>query len=105
MTNNIPRYPPTFRQDEIRLIMDAARQGQSLCFMGIAGIGKSNITNFLRHDPYQYKQQYLGADTQKFLFPVVEGNAWDQKPQALWESMLAELGESARDLAQPPPAD
>lgn len=102
MTHTIPRYPPTYREDEICLILDAARQGQSLCFVGIAGIGKSNITNFLRHDPYQYKQQYLGKDTAQFLFPVIEGNGWNQTPQHLWELMLADLSELTRDLPQPP---
>ncbi len=105
MANNIPRYPPTYRQNEIHLIMGAARQGQSLCLMGIAGIGKSNITNFLRYALYQDQQQYLVHDPYKFLFPVIEGNAWDQKLQGLWGAMLAELDEIARDLPHPPPID
>ncbi len=102
MTHTIPRYPPTYRKDEISLILDAAREGQSLCFVGIAGIGKSNITNFLRHDPHQYKQQYLGKDAAQFLFPVIEGNSWNQTPQNLWELMLADLSALTRDLDQPP---
>ena len=39
-----PRYQATYRQTEIRLIADCAKQGQSLCLMGVAGTGKSNIT-------------------------------------------------------------
>ncbi|MCX6045835.1 MAG: AAA family ATPase [Chloroflexi bacterium] len=105
MANNIPRYPPTYRQNELHLIIDAARQGQSLCLMGVAGIGKSNITNFLRYEPEQCTHQYLGDEPRKFLFPVVAGNAWDQKPQGLWEAMLAELAAITQDLPAPPPTD
>ncbi len=61
--SNTPRYLATYRQDVMRLICDFARQGESLCLMGVAGTGKSNVTNFLRHDPYQHKSLYLGDET------------------------------------------
>lgn len=97
----IPRYQPTYRQAELRLIAENAKQGQSLCFMGIAGIGKSNITNFLHSDPYGYKTHYFGEEEQRFLFPVVDGNTWDQTPVGLWKLMLAALTDVARHLDQP----
>ncbi len=98
-----PRYQPTYRQAELRLIADNAKQGQSLCFVGIAGTGKSNITNFLHSDPYGYKPTYFGEASAQFLFPVVDGNTWDQTALGLWKSMLAALNEMTRHLDQPAP--
>ncbi|MEZ4732663.1 MAG: hypothetical protein R3E79_36635 [Caldilineaceae bacterium] len=69
--------------------------------MGIAGIGKSDITNFLHSDPYGYKTHYFGEEEQRFLFPVVDGNTWDQTPVGLWKLMLAALTDVARHLDQP----
>lgn len=104
MTTEIsPRYQPTFRQTEIKVICDCARQGQSLCLLGVAGTGKSNITNFLSVDPYGYKAHYLGDQSTRFHFPVVDGNTWDETPQGLWKLMLVALNEATRHLAQPEP--
>jgi len=96
-----PRYQLTYRQAELRLIAENAKQGQSLCFMGIAGIGKSNITNVLHSDPYGYKAHYFGTEGGRFLFPVVDGNTWDQTPIGLWKLMLAALTDVAKHLDQP----
>ena len=46
--NVIPRYQPTFRKDEIELITRLASRGESVGLVGVAGVGKSNIVNFLR---------------------------------------------------------
>lgn len=96
-----PRYQITYRQAEIRLIADCAKQGQSLCLMGVAGTGKSNITNFLQSDPYSYKAHYFGEGADRFLFPLVDGNTWDQTPVGLWRLMQTALAEVTRDLEQP----
>lgn len=99
-----PRYQEHYRRAELRLIAENAKQGQSLCFVGIAGTGKSNITNFLHSDPYGYKAQYFGEQTARFLFPIIDGNTWDQTPLGLWRLMLAALSEVTRHL-DPPAAD
>jgi hypothetical protein len=96
-----PRYQATYRQAELRLIAENAKQGQSLCYVGIAGTGKSNITNFLHSDPDGYKAHYFGEQSSRFLFPVVDGNTWDQTPAGLWKLMLAALADVARHLGQP----
>ncbi|MCE7983001.1 MAG: hypothetical protein DYG89_17590 [Caldilinea sp. CFX5] len=96
-----PRYQLTYRQAEIQLIADCAKQGQSLCLMGVAGVGKSNITNFLQSDPYGYKAHYFGEQADHFLFPLVDGNTWDQTPAGLWRLMLAALVGVTRDREQP----
>ncbi len=98
---NSPRYQPTYRQAELRLIVDHAKQGQSLCFVGIAGTGKSNITNFLHTDPYGYKPHYFGEQSNHFRFPVVDGNIWNQTPTGLWQIMQAALGNVMGDIAPP----
>ena len=98
-----PRYQLTYRQAELRLIADNATQGQSLCFVGIAGTGKSDITNFLHSDPYGYKSHYFGEQRARYLFPVVDGNTWDQTPVGLWKIMLAALSDVTRQLVQPEP--
>lgn len=102
-TNSTQRYSATYRQAEIKLIVDCAKQGQSLCLMGIAGTGKSNITNFLQSDPYGYKTHYFdeGEQAAHFLFPVVDGNTWDQTPVGLWRLMVAALTDATQGLEQP----
>ncbi len=102
-TATTPRYQPTYRQAELRLIVDNAKQGQSLCFVGIAGTGKSNITNFLHSDPYGYKPHHFGEQSNHFRFPVVDGNIWNQTPTGLWQIMQAALGEVSGDLVLPEP--
>jgi hypothetical protein len=101
MPNSTPRYPPHYRQDEIQMICEYASTGRSLCLVGVAGVGKSNIINLLRYDPYGYKSQYL-PDLRKILFPVVDGNAWNGQPQHLWELMLEDLIQATRHLPEPP---
>lgn len=104
MSLTTPRYLPSYRRDELTLICDAAREGRSLCFVGIAGVGKSNVTNFLRFDPYDYKRHYLGDNAKNILFPFIDGNVWDRTPHRLWEQMLADVEYLTKDLT-PPPAD
>lgn len=96
-----PRYSPTYRKEEMSLIFDCAKQSQSLCLIGAAGIGKSNITNFLNSDPYGYKAHYLGEQTDQCLFPIVDGNTWDQTPISLWKLMLEALRDVTQHLDQP----
>ncbi len=104
MSNNnpIPRYQATYRRDELRLICDYAREGRSLAFVGVAGVGKSNITNFLRFDPYGYKPHHLGEATTTILFPFIDGNVWNRTPLGLWEQLLADLEQASADLPSPP---
>jgi hypothetical protein len=100
-----PRYKPTYRQDEIRLIYDFARQGESLCFVGISGVGKSNITNFLCHDPYGYKPHYNPDGQQPVIFARFDGNLWDKTESGLWKRLLGELVAVTKDLEPPVESD
>jgi hypothetical protein len=101
MPTTVPRYLPTYRQAEIRLISDFARRGQSLCLVGVAGSGKSNIVNLLRTDPYGYKATFLGAAAGEIHFPVVAGPTIQGSPQKLWEAMSTALNEAAPNQEWP----
>ncbi|MEZ4613939.1 MAG: AAA family ATPase [Caldilineaceae bacterium] len=104
MANTItPRYAQSYRQNELSLICNAAKEGQSLCLVGVAGTGKSNITNFLHSDPYAYKRSYLAKESGTIHFPVIDGNTWDGTQEGLWRQLLAALTATVEHLDQPAP--
>lgn len=91
MPNNIPpRYLPSYRECEVKFICDQAKGGESLCLIGVAGSGKSNLTKFLR-DETKAKRQYLGDETETIHFLAVDATGWDGKPESLWELMVNAL--------------
>lgn len=98
------RYQATYRQNEIELIIRLALRGESLAFVGLAGIGKSNIVNFLReldeHAPH------IGSSVARLHFPIVDATYWQKTPLSLWKIMLDALDRATQDLTPPPaPAD
>ncbi|MEZ4615351.1 MAG: CHAT domain-containing protein [Caldilineaceae bacterium] len=101
LNRGTPRYTPTYRQKEIRVICDSVLKGESLCFVGVAGLGKSNITNFLHSDPYSYKPAYLGDEAGHIHFPVCDGHTWNETPEGLWQMMLAALVETTAHIEAP----
>jgi hypothetical protein len=86
------RYRPEYREAELRLICQHARTGESLCFVGIAGIGKSNLVNFLRSET-PWRAQHLGDRAGCACFPLVNSREWEGTPQSLWRMMLRALVE------------
>lgn len=94
------RYLPTYRQKEVSLCCEYATRGDSLCFVGIAGIGKSNIVKVLTQDR-EVKAQYLNGHGDSVRFAAIDANTWDGTPQKLWEMLLGALLESIQMLAQP----
>lgn len=93
---DIPRYRPTFRLAEVALIRSAAARGQSVCFVGVAGVGKTNLIHFLR---YAGAAQADGPPW--LLFAHVDCRQWMQTPQSLWDLMLDGLTR-CDDVASPP---
>ena len=79
------RYLPKYRQDEIRLACDCAFRGESLCFVGIAGVGKSNVINYLRDSRNSIMQYTTG--TAEILFCIVDATVWQRTPSSLWQLM------------------
>jgi hypothetical protein len=97
--NAIPRYQPTFRKDEIELILRFAGRGESVGFMGIAGVGKSNIVNFLRDLPHHSPQ--TGQEASGLFFPIVDAPQWQGTPDSLWQMMVEALDQASQTLTPP----
>jgi hypothetical protein len=98
-THATSRYQATYRQNEIELIIRFALRGESLGFVGLAGIGKSNIVNFLREIDEHAPQ--LDQDMARLHFPIVDATHWQRTPLSLWKIMLDALDQATRDLAPP----
>jgi hypothetical protein len=90
------RYQPTYRRGEIQLVMDLASRGESLGFVGVAGVGKSNLVNYLR-DVGRHAPQ-LRQDGGPVCFPIVDARHWDHKPGGLWKLMLGALSKAEQGL-------
>lgn len=84
------RYLPTYRQPEISRCCEYAARGESLCFVGIAGSGKSNIVKVLTQDR-DVKVRYLGNRVDAVRFAAIDANTWDGAPQQLWEMIFSAL--------------
>ena len=99
-TNATRRYQATYRQDEIDLIIRLALRGESLALVGPAGMGKSNIVNFLRE--INQHAPHLEQDTARLHFPIVDATYWEETPLSLWKIMLDALNQAIQSLAPPP---
>lgn len=91
------RYLPTYRRDEIGLILDCAYRGESLCLIGVAGVGKSNVINYLRHQRQWADRS--NPDMSDILFAIGDMRTWKGTPASLWQLMDSALRETATDLA------
>jgi hypothetical protein len=99
-TNTASRYQTSYRQNEMELIVRSALRGESLAFVGLAGIGKSNIVNFLREIDTRAPQ--LGGKMARLQFPIVDATYWQQTPVSLWKIMLDALEQTTENLSPPP---
>jgi hypothetical protein len=99
-TNVTRRYQATYRRDEIDLIIRLALRGESLAFVGLAGIGKSNIVNFLRE--FDEHATELEQDVTRLHFPIVDAAYWEETPLSLWKIMLDALNQAIQSLSPPP---
>ena len=82
----LQRYPPTYRSAEVQLIARFARGGKSCAFMGVAGVGKSNLLEFLRH---HYRPPDPNAPD--ILYVSIDCNDWDGTEEGFWRLMLTEI--------------
>jgi hypothetical protein len=94
--NAIPRYQPTFRKDEIELIIRLASRGESVGLVGVAGVGKSNIVNFLRDLPHHSPPS--AEEGAQLYFPIVDAPQWTGAPDSLWQMMVDALDQATRQL-------
>lgn len=79
--STIERFSETYRADELALISDLARRGLSLAFVGVAGIGKSNLLSALRS---HYATLPSPAGPLNLRLIVLDGNNWDGSPSGFW---------------------
>lgn len=100
---DLPRYRPTYRLDEIDLVIQFAKRGESLGFVGIAGVGKSNLINFLRD--IQRNAELVSQSVEDMHFPIVDTTYWEGTPVNLWQMMLDALIQATEDLPPPPESD
>jgi ABC-type cobalamin/Fe3+-siderophores transport system ATPase subunit len=98
--NVIPRYSEVYRRDEIDFILSSARQGESLCLMGVAGVGKSNIVNFLRN--IKQNAPHVEQDVARLHFPIVDATQWQGTANSLWLLMLDALRVAISSLPADP---
>ncbi|GAB4410930.1 MAG: hypothetical protein Fur0044_04790 [Anaerolineae bacterium] len=96
----VSRYGANFRRDEIELIIRFAQRGDSLAFVGLAGIGQSNLVNFLRQIKEHAPQ--VRQDVSRLHFPVVDATYWEGTPLSLWKIMLDALNQASAQLSPPP---
>lgn len=82
-----PRYLSGIRHNEIATACNHALRGESLCFVGMAGVGKSNVVRILRYKA-DIKQQYLGLRAQHVHHVVVDGTTWEKSAASLSSLML-----------------
>lgn len=85
------RFNEDFRADELALITDLARRGLSLAFVGVAGIGKSNLLNCLRSRHAVLNSQ---AGSLNLRLIVLDGNHWDGSPAGFWRLARQETEQS-----------
>ncbi|MCB9160615.1 MAG: AAA family ATPase [Caldilineaceae bacterium] len=85
-----PRYLPSIRRNEIAAACLHAQRGESLCFVGMAGVGKSNVVRILRYND-EIKTQYLGPETKNIHFVVVDGTTWEGTAASLNYLMLTAI--------------
>lgn len=85
-----PRYQPAYRRVELDLILSSAQRGESLSFVGIAGVGKSNIVNYLR-----------SVEKSELHFPVVDATQWNPDQNNLWSLMLSAATQATHALPEP----
>jgi hypothetical protein len=97
---DVPRYRSTYREAEASLVHGAASRGQSVCFVGVSGIGKTNLIHFLRYDDAFQPSETKGAPL-RLIFPHVDARLWKLTPASLWELMLDALAR-CNDMPAPP---
>ena len=93
------RYDATYREPELRLICSNVQRGRSTAFVGVSGVGKSNLINFLSEGG-PATAGLPGLLTAPVHFAIVECNRWQETPASLWELLL----ESLEQLKGFPPA-
>ena len=84
--STITRHPKDYRSEEIARISECARQGQSSAFVGIAGVGKSNLTLCLQNEHTVLVCPDLDTPL-RIRYLNVDCNDWDGTTAGWWRLM------------------
>lgn len=95
-TSEEPRYGPTYRQDEIDLVRRYAARGESLCLVGVAGTGKSNLINYL--SKVSGAPASANPGTPGAIYAMVDATNWARTPLSLFELMSQALAQATGSL-------
>jgi hypothetical protein len=81
------RYPPEYRREIVAPLMAAIQHGDSACVVGLSGVGKSNLTDFLERP--EIKPYYLPAeDAERLHFALISCPASSSSAE-IFAEMLA----------------
>lgn len=85
----LDRYPFSYRREIVQLIIDITQEGNSLCLVGLAGVGKSNLVHFLEQPEIRalLKREEAGR-TYFFGIPCAKDIG---APEEVYRSLLSSL--------------
>ena len=100
------RYRIDYRAEIVRPLMAAIRRGESVCLVGLAGVGKSNLVSFLEEP--EVTKHYLPDLSDRTHIVWVSCRSADQPKEEIFEALLTRVWLVARrqgyDLADIAPA-
>lgn len=97
MTLILDRYPLDFRSEIAEPILAAVAHGSSMCVVGLAGAGKSNLAKFLGQ-PAVLRHYLPESIAQEMHLPVVHCRPGTQPPGSFYRALLNELQPAARKV-------
>lgn len=92
------RYPPTYRQEIVQQVFRVTQEGRSMCLVGLAGVGKSNLLTFLEQPQVQVLYSELIDKRTRIVRVPCEKDT--DSPESVYRSLLSALARSL-DLPHP----
>ncbi len=94
------RYPIDYRSEVLSVVMPVLRQGDSVCLVGLAGVGKSNLVHFIKQP--EVKAHYWPAEeAEKTHILALSCGPGSQPADEVFEDMLMQALLAAQALEGP----
>lgn len=91
------RYLPTYRQEIVKTLFTVTEQGKSLCLVGLAGVGKSNLCQFLEQP--DVSARYLPqSEVERTHFLNIPCGTGTQSTHQIYQALLIALHPLAQQL-------
>lgn len=100
MTLILGRYPLDFRSEIVEPLLATVTQGSSVCVVGLAGAGKSNLAKFLGQ-PEVLRRYLPESIAQEVHAPVIHCRPGTQSSATFYRGVLHELQSVARKVGHP----